>query len=107
MPDRVICQWDKDSASDAGFVKIDLLGLGMLSAVEECVDLIAESRRPVLLVEAKRSSRDPSPALRKFQLALDVPAVQLTEGGGGHRLLPNEHLRILVVPAHRWLSILP
>src|SRR5690606_15321956 len=29
---------------DAGFVKIDLLGLGMLSAVEECVDLIARSR---------------------------------------------------------------
>ena len=43
-PDRQICQWDKDSCADAGFVKIDLLGLGMLSAVEECVDLIARSR---------------------------------------------------------------
>ena len=39
---RRICQWDKDSCADAGFVKIDLLGLGMLSAVEECLDLIAE-----------------------------------------------------------------
>jgi error-prone DNA polymerase len=38
---RQICQWDKDSCADAGFVKIDLLGLGMLSAVEECLDLIA------------------------------------------------------------------
>jgi error-prone DNA polymerase len=44
MEGRQICQWDKDSCSDAGFLKIDLLGLGMLSAVEECVDLIAESR---------------------------------------------------------------
>ncbi len=35
-----MCQWDKDSCSDAGFLKIDLLGLGMLSAVEECVDQI-------------------------------------------------------------------
>ena len=39
-----MCQWDKDSCADAGFLKIDLLGLGMLSAVEECVDLIARHR---------------------------------------------------------------
>ena len=41
MPDRVICQWDKDSCDDARFVKIDFLALGMLSLVEECVELIA------------------------------------------------------------------
>jgi error-prone DNA polymerase len=39
-----MCQWDKDSCADAGFLKIDLLGLGMLSAVEECVDMIATTR---------------------------------------------------------------
>jgi error-prone DNA polymerase len=44
FPGRQMCQWDKDSCSDAGFVKIDLLGLGMLSAVEECVDLVAQTR---------------------------------------------------------------
>ncbi|HEY1522017.1 MAG TPA: DNA polymerase III subunit alpha [Solirubrobacteraceae bacterium] len=44
-PDRrQIAQWDKDSCSDAGFLKIDLLGLGMLSAVERCVDLVARTR---------------------------------------------------------------
>jgi error-prone DNA polymerase len=37
MEGRQICQWDKDSCADAGFLKIDLLGLGMLSAVEDCV----------------------------------------------------------------------
>ena len=42
MPDRVICQWDKDSCDDARFVKIDFLALGMLSLVEECVELVAE-----------------------------------------------------------------
>jgi error-prone DNA polymerase len=41
MEGRQLCQWDKDSCSDAGFLKIDLLGLGMLSAVEECVSEIA------------------------------------------------------------------
>ena len=41
MAGRQMCQWDKDSCADAGFLKIDLLGLGMLSAVEDCVDQIA------------------------------------------------------------------
>jgi len=44
MAGRQLCQWDKDSCSDAGFLKIDLLGLGMLSAVEDCVDQIARLR---------------------------------------------------------------
>ncbi len=44
MEGRQIVQWDKDSCADAGFLKIDLLGLGMLSAVERCVELIAARR---------------------------------------------------------------
>src|SRR5204862_706992 len=44
MTGRQLVQWDKDSCSDAGFLKIDLLGLGMLSAVERCVEEIARVR---------------------------------------------------------------
>src|ERR1700758_769639 len=44
MEGRQIVQWDKDSCSDAGFLKIDLLGLGMLSAVERSVELIERTR---------------------------------------------------------------
>jgi error-prone DNA polymerase len=44
MEGRQICQWDKDSCADAGFLKIDLLGLGMLSAVEDCVVQISETK---------------------------------------------------------------
>ena len=44
MAGRQICQWDKDSCGDAGFLKIDLLGLGMLSAVEDAIDRIARLR---------------------------------------------------------------
>ncbi|MDQ3442777.1 MAG: DNA polymerase III subunit alpha [Chloroflexota bacterium] len=40
MDGRYICQWDKDSCEDAGFIKIDFLALGMLSLVEECLDRI-------------------------------------------------------------------
>ena len=48
MAGRQLCQWDKDSCSDAGFLKIDLLGLGMLSAVEDCVEQIARTRGEVI-----------------------------------------------------------
>src|SRR5204862_1703927 len=44
MAGRQMCQWDKDACADAGFLKIDLLGLGMLSAVEDCVEQIAKLR---------------------------------------------------------------
>src|SRR2546423_1204346 len=44
MDGRQMVQWDKESCADAGFLKIDLLGLGMLSAVERCVDEIARVR---------------------------------------------------------------
>src|SRR5207248_8057203 len=43
MAGRQLCHWDKDSCADAGFLKIDLLGLGMLSAVEDCVEQIARA----------------------------------------------------------------
>ena len=42
MDGRFVCQWDKDSADDARFVKIDFLALGMLSAVDECLGIIEE-----------------------------------------------------------------
>ncbi|MBA2754690.1 MAG: DNA polymerase III subunit alpha, partial [Chloroflexia bacterium] len=46
MPGRFICQWDKDSCDDARLVKIDFLALGMLSLVEECLDLIPAAGKP-------------------------------------------------------------
>lgn len=41
-PNRYIAHWDKDSIDDARMVKIDFLGLGMLSVIEECVDLVEQ-----------------------------------------------------------------
>jgi error-prone DNA polymerase len=37
---RVVCQWDKDSVDDAGLIKVDLLGLRMLSLIDEAVELV-------------------------------------------------------------------
>ena len=43
MDDRTVIQWDKDDAAWMGLVKFDLLGLGMLAALQYCFDLIRES----------------------------------------------------------------
>ena len=40
MPGRVVVQWDKDDCSDMGIVKVDLLGLGMMAVLEDCLELI-------------------------------------------------------------------
>ena len=37
MPGRLVVQWDKDDCADLGIVKVDLLGLGMMAALEEAV----------------------------------------------------------------------
>jgi len=44
MEDRSVLQWDKEDCAAAGLVKFDLLGLGMLTALHETVDLVAEHR---------------------------------------------------------------
>jgi error-prone DNA polymerase len=43
MPGRVVVQWDKDALEEAGLVKVDLLGLRMLSALSEAVRLVHTS----------------------------------------------------------------
>jgi predicted AAA+ superfamily ATPase len=66
--------------------------------------LIARERKPFLLVEAKMSEGQLSPALKKFQRALNIPAVQLIEESDGYRMLSNGNQSILVAPAYQWLS---
>lgn len=43
MPGRTVIQWDKDDAAWMGLVKFDLLGLGMLAALQHSFDVIATS----------------------------------------------------------------
>ncbi len=45
MPGRVVIQWDKDDCADLGIIKIDLLGLGMLAALEQAIPMIRAHER--------------------------------------------------------------
>ncbi|MBA2359746.1 MAG: error-prone DNA polymerase [Actinobacteria bacterium] len=75
MAGRQLVQWDKDSCDDAGFLKIDLLGLGMLSAVEECVDEIARLRGEP--IDLSRIPLDDPETFAQIQEADTVGAFQI------------------------------
>jgi error-prone DNA polymerase len=47
MPGRTVVQWDKDDCEDLGIVKIDLLGLGMLAAIEHALEIRSRRGSPV------------------------------------------------------------
>ncbi len=47
MPGRVVAQWDKDDCEDLGIVKVDLLGLGMMSVMQDALEICRDRGRPV------------------------------------------------------------
>ena len=48
LEDRYICQWDRDTVADAGFVKIDFLGLGALSQMQEALELVEKRTKKLI-----------------------------------------------------------
>jgi error-prone DNA polymerase len=75
MEGRRIAQWDKDSCADAGFLKIDLLGLGMLSAVERTIDEVARVRGEFL--DLSRIPMDDPETYRAIQTAETTGVFQI------------------------------
>ena len=47
MPGRVVAQWDKDDCDDLGIIKVDLLGLGMMSVLQDAVELCSARGREI------------------------------------------------------------
>ncbi len=86
MEGRQIVQWDKDSCADAGFLKIDLLGLGMLSAVERCVESIAEARNEH--IDLSRIPLDDEPTFEAIRAAETTGVFQI-ESRAQMQMLPR------------------
>jgi error-prone DNA polymerase len=47
MPDRTVIQWDKDDLEELGLLKVDVLGLGMLSCIRRALDLVGKRMRDI------------------------------------------------------------
>src|SRR6202047_3689344 len=58
MPGRTVIQWDKDDCEDLGIVKVDLLGLGMMAALQDAIEICDQRGHPVDL--AKLPKDDPA-----------------------------------------------
>ncbi|MCG6921596.1 MAG: error-prone DNA polymerase [Acidobacteria bacterium] len=43
MPGRIVVQWDKEDCADLGIIKVDLLGLGMMSALQDSIAMLRET----------------------------------------------------------------
>jgi error-prone DNA polymerase len=88
MAGRQICQWDKDSCGDAGFLKIDLLGLGMLSAVEDAIDRIARLRGET--IDLSRIRLDDPGVYEEIQQADTVGVFQIESRAQMQSLLQTQ-----------------
>ncbi|HET8639951.1 MAG TPA: error-prone DNA polymerase [Solirubrobacterales bacterium] len=92
MEGRQIVQWDKDSCADAGFLKIDLLGLGMLSAVERCVEEVGRARGERL--DLSRIPYDDAETYESIRAADTVGVFQI-ESRAQMQMLPRTRPRDL------------
>jgi error-prone DNA polymerase len=80
MPGRVVIQWDKDDCADMGIVKVDLLGLGMMAALQDAIELVnssalAESPEPRAESQPKAQSPEPRARFDLAHLPPDDPVV--------------------------------
>ncbi len=90
------------------------LGLGNFSLhylrnreKEEVDFLLSNNHNPFLLIEAKLSDDYAAKSLIKFQKILNIPAVQLVNKSGICKLVSNNNLKIMIISADHWLSLLP
>jgi len=59
MPNRVVVQWDKDDCADMKIVKVDLLGLGMMSVLQDALELVNKSKLGAPAARAEGESSSP------------------------------------------------
>ena len=86
MPGRVVVQWDKDSVEDAGLIKIDLLSLGTLAAVEGMVQLVQTGRNQQL--DLDHLSLD-DPAIYEMLQRADTVGCFQVESRAQSQMLPR------------------
>jgi error-prone DNA polymerase len=85
MPGRVVAQWDKDDCEDLGIVKVDLLGLGMMSVMQDAFELCRERGRPLDLAHIPKDD----PATFSMMQSADTIGVFQIESRAQMATLPR------------------
>jgi error-prone DNA polymerase len=74
MPGRSVLQWDKSDCEDMGIIKVDLLGLGMMSVLQDSLTICAQRGQPVDLA---RLPKDDAATFKLMQEADTVGVFQI------------------------------
>ena len=85
MPGRVVVQWDKDDCADLGIIKVDLLGLGMMAALEEAIELCRAAGQEVDLAHLPPDD----PAVYRLLQAADTVGLFQVESRAQMATLPR------------------
>ena len=85
MPGRVVAQWDKDDCEDLGIVKVDLLGLGMMSVMQDALELCGRRGRPLDLAHIPKDD----PATYEIMQRADTIGVFQIESRAQMATLPR------------------
>ena len=89
MPGRVVVQWDKEDCADMGIIKVDLLGLGMMAALQDAIRLV-NSRSPDRATEVDLAHLPPDdPAVYAMLQAADTVGVFQVESRAQMATLPR------------------
>jgi error-prone DNA polymerase len=86
MVDRSIIQWDKDDLDAMGLLKVDVLALGMLSAIRRCLDLVGQQRGTPLRMQDIPAE---DPATYDMICAADTVGVFQIESRAQMSMLPR------------------
>ncbi len=88
MPDRFVVEWEKEDIEEAGFMKVDILGLGMLGCMRRAFDLLAEHKGLRLGLDHEALQVDDPATFRMIQRA-DTLGVFQIESRAQMAMLPR------------------
>jgi error-prone DNA polymerase len=87
MPERSVIQWDKDDLENLGLLKVDVLALGMLSAIRRALDFVNELRSSAITMDSLLREEDP--AVYQMMRRADTVGVFQIESRAQMSMLPR------------------
>jgi error-prone DNA polymerase len=85
MPGRSVLQWDKNDIEDMGLLKVDFLGLGMMAALQDAVEICAQRGQPVDIARVPKDD----PAVFKLLQEADTVGIFQVESRAQMATLPR------------------
>jgi len=111
MPGRVVIQWDKDDCADMGIVKVDLLGLGMMAALQDAIELVNTGIRNQGSGIRDQEPSDPRPPIpdprSPIPMKFDLAHIPMNDAEVYDMLQKAETIGVFQVESRAQMATLP